>query len=64
MNTDAIITALKNERDRLNEAITALNGASRRGRPPGKKRHLSAAAKRKISLAQEKRWAEQRKKSS
>jgi hypothetical protein len=64
MNTDEIISLLKDQREALNEAITALNGASRSGRPPGKKRHMSAAARRKISQAQKKRWAAQRKKNA
>jgi hypothetical protein len=66
MNTTEIIAKLEEERDRLNEAIAALtNGTGkRRGRPPGsgKKRHQSAAARRRISLAMKKKWAERKKK--
>jgi len=62
MDTLAMITELQAERDRLDRAITALQGGKRRGRPPGTntagtKRHMSAAARRRISLAQKKRWA-------
>lgn len=60
MNLEEIIAILEQERDRLNAAIEALSGSERKGgRPP--KRHLSAAARRKISLAQKKRWAERKK---
>jgi hypothetical protein len=71
MPTEHIITLLIQERDRLNRAIEALQGpAKRRGRPPKnlalstieagqpkKKRHVSAAARRKMAAAQKKRWA-------
>jgi hypothetical protein len=54
------------ELKRLDEAIAALrkletgNSAGRHGRPRG--RRLSAAARRKISVAQKARWAKVRKK--
>jgi hypothetical protein len=69
LDTQSIIAELEAERDRLNSAITALQrGHRRRGRPPGKadgrKRHLSAAARRKIGLAMKKRWAERKKKAA
>jgi hypothetical protein len=59
MDTQGIITALEAERDRLDQALTALNGM-RRGRPAGtngRKRHLSAAARKRISNAMKKKWA-------
>jgi len=56
-----MIAQLEDERDRLDKAIAALRGA-RTGRGPGKKRHLSAAARKRISDAQKKRWAAQRRK--
>jgi hypothetical protein len=64
MNTGSIIAALETERDRLNTAIMALKG-TRGGRPAGttkgRKRHLSAAARKRISNAMKKRWAARKK---
>ena len=75
MTTEHIVQLLIQERDRLNRAIEALQGAvKRRGRPP---KHLaavtapvaeapktrkafSAATRRKMALAQKKRWAEKK----
>jgi hypothetical protein len=62
MDTEAIIAELEAERDRLSSAITALQGKKRGpGRPAhftdGRKRHLSAAARNRISRAMKKRWA-------
>ncbi len=66
MNTADIIAELEAERDRLDTAIAALEGSGhskRRGRPPGMgRRHMSAAARRKIGEAKRKWWAEQKKK--
>ncbi len=63
MDTAEIIEALEAERERLDTAISALQG-SRYGRPRGKGRRgtrtLSAEARRKISLAQKKRWKAQK----
>jgi exonuclease VII small subunit len=67
MDTQQIISELESERDRLDQAISALRGSmngsrgiaavgsGRRGR-----RHLSAAAKRRISEMMKKRWAERK----
>ena len=67
MDTQQIISELESERDRLEQAISALRGSmngsrgiaavgnGRRGR-----RHLSAAAKRRISEMMKKRWAERK----
>jgi hypothetical protein len=62
MDTAATIAELEAERDRLDSAITALQGRKRgRGRPAGstnsRKRHLSASARKRISDAMKKRWA-------
>jgi hypothetical protein len=67
MNIGQIVHQLKQERSRLDAAIEALEGATgggkRRGRPPGSKRRtLSAAARKRISQAMKKRWAERKKK--
>ena len=71
MDTQQIVSALREERDRLEQAISALEGAGgggRRGRKPGSafgigrpRRRLSAAAKRRISIMMKKRWAERKK---
>jgi hypothetical protein len=68
VETAAIIAELEAERDRLNIAINALQGSTRRrgkGRIAaspnnGRKRHLSAAARKRISEAMKKRWAARR----
>lgn len=71
MPTEQILALLIAERDRLNRAIEALAGpVKHRGRPPKnpaaevsiaaapvKKRHVSAASRRKMALAQKRRWA-------
>jgi hypothetical protein len=69
MDTQQIISELEAERNRLEEAISALRGSlsgrrgfgvagrgGRRGR-----RRLSAAAKKRISEQMKKRWAERKK---
>jgi hypothetical protein len=67
MDTQQIISELEAERDRLDQAISALRGSmrGRRGPGPGRgrrgRRHLSAAAKRRISEMMKKRWAERKK---
>lgn len=53
-----ILQEMKDQRDRLNLAIRALNGATSTpqiGRRAGSK--LSPASRRKIALAAKKRWA-------
>jgi hypothetical protein len=66
MDTATIIAELEAERDRLDSAIAALQGSGNRpartvsGRPDGRRRRLSAAARRKIGQAMKKRWAEWR----
>jgi len=67
LDTEAIIAELEAERDRFNEAIAVLQGSSRRrGRPASAlastngrrgRRHLSAAARKKIAASAKKRWA-------
>lgn len=75
MNVNQMLTELRQERAALDEAIAVLeriarSGTRGRGRPPswlpaetnsGPKRVLSAATKKKMALAQRKRWAEYRK---
>jgi hypothetical protein len=64
-DTDAILTELIDQRDRLTAAIQALSGNStaRRGRPKkgAGTRSMSAAAKKRISDAAKARWAKAKK---
>jgi len=66
MDTQQILSELEAERDRLEQAITALKGSlsGRRAGPVGAgrrgRRRLSAAAKRRISEMMKKRWAERK----
>ena len=72
MDIQALVSDLKVERNRIDQAISALEGLTslsspRRGRPSkaktavptaGKKRpRMSAAARKRISEAMKKRWA-------
>jgi hypothetical protein len=67
LDTQSIIAELEAERDRLDEAIRALQGTRRGpGRPRiasttgnGRRgqRHLSASARKRISEGMKKRWA-------
>jgi len=68
MDAAQIIAILEEQRDLVDTAIAALRGSGRsRGRKPGSqsglktKRHLSAAAKKRISDAMKKRWAAKKK---
>jgi hypothetical protein len=65
LDTEQIMEALKAERQRIDKAIAALGGGSSPARAGGRRgpRHMSAEARRRISEAQKRRWAEQRKKS-
>ena len=72
MDTQKILEDLKRERERLDRAITALESggtpARRRGRPAGSttsrpRRHMSAAARKRISEMMKQRWAERKRKS-
>jgi hypothetical protein len=66
MDTQSILTELRAERDRLNNAIAALEGSTgKRGRrssasnafPTRRRRRMSAAARTRISKAMKARWA-------
>lgn len=77
MDIQNVVAELTKERQRIDQAIVALQGlgadlAPRRGRPPKflqsgnvafmpKRRTMSAAARRRISDAMKKRWAQWRK---
>ena len=62
MNIDSILASLRQEQQRIAQAISALEGlastktTSKRGRAPRKRRPLSAAARKSIAAAQRKRW--------
>jgi hypothetical protein len=73
MNLDQIMSELKKERDDINHAIAALEGISGRrhqtstiprkaSTPQVRKRvgGISAAGRKRLSLAMKKRWAERR----
>jgi hypothetical protein len=70
MDRATMIVELEAERDRLDSAIAALRGSQNRpvrtasGKHDGRKRRLSAAARRKIGEAMKKRWAERKKKAA
>lgn len=67
MNVDRILSELRQERERLDEAIQALErvsggsaaGPGRRGRR--RRRHMSAETKRLLSERMKARWAERKK---
>jgi hypothetical protein len=56
MPTDHILALLLAERDKLNHAIEALKGTKVEASAP-KKRHMSAATRRKMALGQKRRYA-------
>jgi hypothetical protein len=74
LDTTQILHDLKAERNRIDQAIAALEGSStgERGRPRSTtvaktskpKRRMSAAGRKSISEATKKRWAEWRKKNA
>jgi hypothetical protein len=74
MDIQAIVADLEAERNRINQAISALEGltstAPRRGRPPkatspgGRRRRMSPAARKRISEAMKQRWAKWKGKSA
>lgn len=69
MNIDRILADLRDERDRLDQAIAALEGhGARSGRRgpgiggPRRRRRMSPDARRRISEMMKKRWAERKRK--
>jgi hypothetical protein len=75
LNTQEILKELKAERNRLDRAIAALDGANstRATMAPHKpssngarrkRNHLTAAGRKRLSMLMKKRWAEKKKKSS
>jgi len=73
MDIASVVVALKEQRDRLDQAIAALESVGhggRRGRPSKtvadsrSGRHMSAAARKRISEAMKARWAKRKGKSA
>jgi hypothetical protein len=76
MDLQSIISELKKERDRINRAIAALGGTNaKKTVAPSKtssatggyglrKRHLTAAGRKRLSEFMKRRWAERRRKTS
>ena len=77
MDTQRIVSELKAERNRLDKAIAALDGASTTratvakspismndANAPKKRHHLTAAGRKRLSMLVKRRWAEKRKKAS
>lgn len=68
MNISRILKELQAEKDRIDQAIAALEAVGEAGPRQVKSkrrkvtRKLSAAGRRRIALAQRKRWADARKK--
>jgi hypothetical protein len=63
MDIEQILAELKRERDRLEQAIAALDGASRTAtNEPRRRHHMSAAARARISKAMKERWASRQRK--
>lgn len=59
MDTTEILKNLEEQRDAIETAIQALNGRPKNRRRSGRKT-MSAEARKRISLAQKKRWKEQK----
>ena len=59
MDIEHIVSELKSERDRLTQAINALEGRGTRPAAIGRRhrRHMSAATRAKMSRAMKARWA-------
>jgi hypothetical protein len=63
MDTIEILRYLEHEKQCIEDAIAALNGSRakmRRGGRGKQKKTMSAAARRRISLAQKRRWKAQK----
>jgi hypothetical protein len=62
MNIDSVLTSLKQEQQRVAQAISALERlasaktTSKQGKPARKRSPLSATARKSIAAAQRKRW--------
>ena len=67
MNLESILNELRSQRTRIEQAIAALQGTARNGRPAKnsgtKRRHMSAAARARIGAAKKAWWANQKRNS-
>jgi hypothetical protein len=66
LDISSIVAELEAQLDRVNSALTVLRGRNARpstlsGKPDGRRRTLSAEARKKIALGMKKRWAERKK---
>jgi hypothetical protein len=61
MNIHELVSSISLEISRLEQARALLVGSAPRPGAPRKRRHLSAEARARISEAQRKRWAKQKK---
>jgi|SRR5215469_444475 len=59
-NLDAVLVQLREERNRIDRAISALEGVSENGASRPVRREISAAGRRRIAAAQRARWAKAR----
>jgi len=69
LDIERLLGELKQERDRIEEAISALQGLGKGTRPGARKgtrgrRHMSAEARARISKAMKLRWAQRKKKAA
>jgi hypothetical protein len=77
LDTQRIVSELKEERNRLDKAIAALGGedgdratlastdpSGSTAHTPRKRHHLTPAGRKRLSMLMKQRWAERRKKSS
>jgi len=66
LDIQSLVNELKQERDRIDQAISALEGVGTGGRTTAAKgrrgrRHMSAEARARISKAMKARWAQRKK---
>jgi hypothetical protein len=76
LDTQRIVSELKKERNRLDKALAALDGANSTravatnvsakndAAPARKRHHLTATGRKRLSMLMKKRWAEKRRKAS
>ena len=61
LDTKRMLAEVETEIAKLQRVVDALRGSTpKHGAPRGKRKGMSAAARRKISLAQKARWAKQK----
>jgi len=70
LDIDKILSELRSERDRIAKTISVLldgvglsgtsKGTAKRGRPPGRRKGITAEGRRRLSQAMKARWAARR----